>query len=531
MGVRVNATSSDTMIANVAVRPKEFQNFPTRPPMKATGRKITTSEIVVAVTAREISLVPEMAASKGVCPSSSVCRKMFSRTMMASSITIPVDSESPSIVRLFSVKPAMRMATNVATMEAGMATAAMKAGRSFRTARKNTSVTRMARPVTLMRSSGSPQTNARVTASTMASRTRLSCQTSRPMNAATMRLARSPPRRRWSCTSWNERLMKRERSRTTWNRMSWGSPFCTSARRSLTRSTTATVLVPDCFRMSMETALALLRRERVRGSSSASLTRATSRTRTGLPLKSATMRSLKAATDSMRPSVRRPSSLAPAVRRPPGISTFWRWRASRTCWMDRLEALSLSGLTRIWISRLRPPTSVIAPTSLTVSSARLMRLSAISVISRADRWPDTTRAMTGAESGSIFSMMGDSVPAGSRASTVPTFSRTSLAASCTFRSSTKVAKIWLWPSMVDERSSSRPLMVLTTSSMGLVIWLSISSGDAPGKSVVMVMVGRSTLGKMSTPSWTKEASPSTTRVTMTMVVKTGRRTKTSRNPI
>ena len=73
-------------------------------------------------------------------------------------------------------------------------------------------------------------------------------------------------------------------------------------------------------------------------------------------------------------------------------------------------------------------------------------------------------------------------------------------------------------------------MVLTTSSMGLVIWLSISSGEAPGRRVVMVMVGRSTLGKMSTPSWTKEASPSTTRVAMTMVVKTGRRTKTSRKP-
>ena len=127
-------------------------------------------------------------------------------------------------------------------------------------------------------------------------------------------------------------------------------------------------------------------------------------------------------------------------------------------------------------------------------------------------------------------MIGDSVPAGKRDSTVPTFSRTSLAASCTLRSSTKVAKTCDWPSMVEERSSSRPLMVLTTSSIGLVIWLSISSGEAPGKRVVMVMVGRSTLGKMSTPSWTKEASPSTTRVAMTMVVKTGRRTKTSRKP-
>ena len=136
----------------------------------------------------------------------------------------------------------------------------------------------------------------------------------------------------------------------------------------------------------------------------------------------------------------------------------------------------------------------------------------------------------GAESGSTFSMIGDSVPAGKRDSTVPTFSRTSLAASCTLRSSTNVAKTCDCPSMVEERSSSRPPMVLTTSSIGLVIWLSISSGEAPGRRVVMVIVGRSTFGKMSTPSRAKEARPSTTRVAMTMVVKTGRRTKTSRNP-
>ena len=88
-----------------------------------------------------------------------------------------------------------------------------------------------------------------------------------------------------------------------------------------------------------------------------------------------------------------------------------------------------------------------------------------------------------------------------------TFSRTSLAASCTLRSSTKVAKTCDWPSMELERSSSRPAMVLTASSMVLVIWLSISSGEAPGRRVVMVMVGRSTLGKMSTPSCAKEARP------------------------
>ena len=435
------------------------------------------------------------------------------------------------MVRLLRVKPAIRMAVKVATMEHGIATAATNAGRSFFTDRKKSMVATVASPVTLISSSASPWKKARLTAATMARSTALSHQRRRPMKAATMRLARSPPSRRWSCTSWKERLMKRERSRTGSNLMSWGSPFWSSARRALTASTTATVLVPDCFRMSMETAFSPFKRESVRGSSSPSTTVAMSRTRTGLPLKSATMRSLNASTDSMRPSVRSPSSVRPEVSRPPGISTFWRWRASLSCWMERVNATSLCGSTRTWISRLRSPTSVIAPTSLTVSSARLTRLSAISVISRADRWPETTTASTGEESGSTFSMMGESVPAGRRESTVPTFSRTSLAASCTLRSRTNVAKTCDCPSMVEERSSSSPLIVLTTSSMGLVIWLSISSGEAPWSVVVIVMVGRSTLGKMSTPSWTKEASPSTTSVAITMVVKTGRRTKTSRKPI
>ena len=81
---------------------------------------------------------------------------MFSSTMMASSMTMPVESDSPSMVRLLRVKPAMRMAVKVAMIEHGMASAATKAGRSFFTDRKKIMVTTMAAPVTLMRSSGSP---------------------------------------------------------------------------------------------------------------------------------------------------------------------------------------------------------------------------------------------------------------------------------------------------------------------------------------------------------------------------------------
>ncbi len=100
--------------------------------MKATGKKIAMSETVVATTASTISFDPVTAASQGERFSSSMWRKMFSSTMMASSITMPVETERPSIVTLFSVNPAHRMAKKVAMIEVGMETAAISAGRQFR---------------------------------------------------------------------------------------------------------------------------------------------------------------------------------------------------------------------------------------------------------------------------------------------------------------------------------------------------------------------------------------------------------------
>jgi len=63
---------------------------------------------------------------------------------------------------------------------------------------------------------------------------------------------------------------------------------------------------------------------------------------------------------------------------------------------------------------------------------------------------------------------------------VEILSRTSWAAESESRSRAKTAVTRELPSVLLERSSSSPLMVLTTSSMGLVTWVSISSGLAPG---------------------------------------------------
>ena len=63
-------------------------------------------------------------------------------------------------------------------------------------------------------------------------------------------------------------------------------------------------------------------------------------------------------------------------------------------------------------------------------------------------------------------------------------------------------KIWDTPSADTERSSSMPETVFTARSILSVISVSTSSGAAPVRRVVMDTVGKSTLGKRSTPSRT-----------------------------
>jgi hypothetical protein len=69
-----------------------------------------------------------------------------------------------------------------------------------------------------------------------------------------------------------------------------------------------------------------------------------------------------------------------------------------------------------------------------------------------------------------------------------------------FFSSRNVMKTCETPSTEVERNSSMPLMVFTAPSTLSVISVSISCGEAPGLITVTVIVGRSILGKRSTPS-------------------------------
>ena len=85
-------------MANDEVKPNEDMKRPTMPPINPTGRKTANSDNVVAVTARPISRVPSIAAWNEGIPFSSIKRKMFSSTTIASSITIPTINVSANIV-------------------------------------------------------------------------------------------------------------------------------------------------------------------------------------------------------------------------------------------------------------------------------------------------------------------------------------------------------------------------------------------------------------------------------------------------
>ncbi len=165
--------------------------------MKAMGRKMMMRESVVAITASPISLVASMAACTRGFSFSCMKRKMFSRTMMASSITIPTARVNASKVMLFSEKSMARIRVNVEMIEAGIATAAIKTARKLR------------------------------------------------INSHTTRLARILPRIRCSSSEWMEALMKSEMSWTT----SSFTPGGNCARKSISfarmSSATRTVFTPD----------------------------------------------------------------------------------------------------------------------------------------------------------------------------------------------------------------------------------------------------------------------------------------------
>ena len=104
IGVTVSASTSERSTAAEIVMPNWKKKRPMMPLMNATGRKIATTAMVAASAAKVISRAPSREASTLLFPIS-LWRMIFSSTMMASSTTMPMASESPSRVKKLSVKP------------------------------------------------------------------------------------------------------------------------------------------------------------------------------------------------------------------------------------------------------------------------------------------------------------------------------------------------------------------------------------------------------------------------------------------
>ena len=75
-----------------------------------------------------------------------MCRKMFSSTTIASSMTMPTASVRPSSVMLFSVKSMARISVNVAMIDAGIASDEMMTARMLRMKNMTTSGGQQAAP-------------------------------------------------------------------------------------------------------------------------------------------------------------------------------------------------------------------------------------------------------------------------------------------------------------------------------------------------------------------------------------------------
>ena len=96
-GVSVRATSDENSTAAARVRPNSRNSRPIAPGRKEMGTNTDTSTSVVAITAKPISRLPSSAAIRGGWPSS-MRRKMFSSTTIASSTTRPIARTMPSRV-------------------------------------------------------------------------------------------------------------------------------------------------------------------------------------------------------------------------------------------------------------------------------------------------------------------------------------------------------------------------------------------------------------------------------------------------
>ena len=128
MGSRVKEINKLTKTEIATVKANGLNHSPETPCMNATGINTAIIEKVVEATAKPISRVPSDAAVRRSLPIS-ICRTMFSRTTMASSINTPMASDKPSKVIKLRVKPHSQTAIKAAITEVGKLSAVINVER------------------------------------------------------------------------------------------------------------------------------------------------------------------------------------------------------------------------------------------------------------------------------------------------------------------------------------------------------------------------------------------------------------------
>ncbi len=141
IGVSVNDTTVETMMANASVTENSRNTRPTTPLMNNSGMKAATSEMLIDSTVKPIWRAPSIAAISGVMPFSRL-RKQFSIITIASSTTKPTETASAISERLSIEKPATHMAAQVPASESGTVTPAAIVAAARRRNTNTTSITR-----------------------------------------------------------------------------------------------------------------------------------------------------------------------------------------------------------------------------------------------------------------------------------------------------------------------------------------------------------------------------------------------------
>jgi hypothetical protein len=180
------------------------------------------------------------------------------------------------------------------------------------------------------------------------------------------------------------------------------------------------------------------------------------------------------------PRVRTANSRPVPSTRPPGISAFSAWTARSTSWTVTPRFAMRCGSSQIRIAYSRAPPMKTDPTPGRRWSRSFNVRSAVSVSSSpVYRSLESAIQKIGCAFTSTLETMGSSASRGSRPRTRDTRSRTSLAASSTFRDSSNSIVITEPCSRLEDSIVFTPSRVANSSSRTSVISVSTTPGLAP----------------------------------------------------